>query len=247
MGHCITITDISKDLLEIFSFHQVTVQTKASKTILFCFSYCCNSFVKQWNSLPMAIKLFISGSWWGKISFAFQNKKAENADRLVYIQTIDMYMSSVGSGISSKAQNSVLFNIAFIFWRSVLWFFKSCIFLATLCLSLVNTSTNHLLEQSKLFVIYAEKPCFKSFVKGPIEALWQNYHKTFNCLSWSIIPSTGFPHQTEERCLPHSLINCGLFNKSTQSTEAIFSWSQEFCVFFKQSSLIKLKEKRVQW
>lgn len=63
----------------------------------------------------MAIKLFISGSWWGKISFAFQNKKAENAGRLVYIQTIDMYMSSVGSGISSKAQNSVLFNIAFIF------------------------------------------------------------------------------------------------------------------------------------
>lgn len=63
----------------------------------------------------MAIKLFNYGSWGEKKLIAFQNKKVENADRLVYIQTIGMCMSNVGSGISSKAQSSVLFNIAFIF------------------------------------------------------------------------------------------------------------------------------------
>lgn len=196
----------------------LTLWTKASKIILLWFFYCSSNLLKQWNSLLIAVKCTFK-IWFlgGKDSFAFQNKKAQNADRQAYIQTAGMCMSDVGSGLSSKVQSSVLFNISFIFWRCVLWLFQLCIFLATLWLFQVNTSTNHVLEQDKLLVMYVAKPSFKSFVKAPIEALCRI--ATRQCSAASAEASfflLTFPTRVKS-CLPHSLINSGLFNKLTQS------------------------------
>ena len=132
-----------------------------------------------------------------KNSFAFQKKKnTQYWKASIYPNGRHVYDRSWQW---SLLKSLVLFNIPFILWRSVLWLFKLCVFLVSLSFSPVNTSTNHLLEQNKLLVMYAAKASFKSFVKAPVQALWQNCHKTLlSCLSWSSILSSCFPHQTEE-------------------------------------------------